>query len=66
MNIDSGPLTLKPPLMQDPEQALELIPLAPEPEINPSKPGNKPKQLVRVETLGYSISTAIVNFWTAY
>ncbi len=59
MNIDSGPLTLKPPLMQDPEQALELIPLPPEPEINPSKPGNKPKQLVRVETLGYEVGRGL-------
>jgi hypothetical protein len=54
MNIDSGPLALKPPLMQDPESNLEVLPFE-EPAVDPSKTGNKPKKLVAVEVFGYEV-----------
>lgn len=59
MNIDSGPLSLKPPQTQDPEQALELITLAPDPAPDASKTGPKGKQLVRVETMGYEVGRGL-------
>jgi hypothetical protein len=50
--IDSGALTLHPP-KQEKEYAEVLA--YQEPEVNPSKTGNKPKQLVAVEVYGYEV-----------
>jgi hypothetical protein len=51
--IDSGAITAKPPLPKG-EQVDLVIPYE-EPEVNPSKTGNKPKQLVAVEVYGYEV-----------
>jgi hypothetical protein len=50
--VDSGAITAHPPKTQ--EQATEVIPYV-EPEIDPSKTGNKPKKLVAVEVYGYEV-----------
>lgn len=51
--IDSGPALLRPP-KQETQEYSEVIPYQ-EPEINSSKTGNKPKQLVAVEVYGYEV-----------
>jgi len=51
--IDSGCLTLHPPKRTEQEYT-EVLPYI-EPEVNPSKTGNKPKQLVAVEVWGYEV-----------
>jgi hypothetical protein len=50
---DSGVVTLKPPQKESQEYS-EVLPYVEEP-INPSKTGNKPKQLVAVEVYGYEV-----------
>jgi hypothetical protein len=50
---DSGVVTLKPPQKESQEYS-EVLPYIEEP-INPSKTGNKPKQLVAVEVYGYEV-----------
>lgn len=64
MQIDSGTMTLRPPkqrqeqlteqVSRDPEEDLEVIPFE-EPQVDPSKTGNKPKKLVAVEVYGYEV-----------
>jgi hypothetical protein len=51
--LDSGVVTLKPP-QQTSQEYTEVLPYIEEP-INPSKTGNKPKQLVAVEVYGYEV-----------
>jgi hypothetical protein len=51
--IDSGAITAHAPKAPS-EEYTEVIPLAVEP-VNPSKTGNKPKQLVAVEVYGYEV-----------
>ena len=51
--VDSGSITAHAPRGCEPEYT-EVIPLAEEP-VNPSKTGNKPKQLVAVEVYGYEV-----------
>jgi hypothetical protein len=51
--IDSGAITAKPPQIQG-EKVDFVIPYE-EPEVNPSKTGNKPKQLVAIEVWGYEV-----------
>jgi hypothetical protein len=50
--VDSGAIIAHPPKPQ--EEATEVIPYV-EPEIDPSKTGNKPKKLVAVEVWGYEV-----------
>ena len=52
--IDSGPIQAHPPQQDNELAECELIPFV-EPEVNPSKTGNKPKQLVAVEVYGYEV-----------
>jgi len=52
--IDSGPLVVKPQGATAGESIDHVIPYI-EPEVNPSKTGNKPKQLVAVEVWGYEV-----------
>jgi hypothetical protein len=56
--IDSGQLNLHPPQPKPTEPVDEVIPYI-EPEVNPSKTGNKPKQLVAVEVKGYEVGRGI-------
>lgn len=42
-----------------PEPEYELIPLAPEPPRDPSKTGNKPKQLKAIEVFGYEVGRGL-------
>jgi hypothetical protein len=49
---DSGVVNLKPP--QQTQEYTEVLPYIEEP-VNPSKTGNKPKQLVAVEVYGYEV-----------
>ena len=51
--IESGPALLKPPKQEAAEYA-EILPYQ-EPQLDPSKTGNKPKQLVAVEVYGYEV-----------
>jgi hypothetical protein len=53
---DSGHILASPPKAKitDPEAVDHVIPYI-EPEVNPSKTGNKPKQLVAVEVWGYQV-----------
>ena len=51
--LDSGVVNLKPP-QKSTEEYSEVLPYV-EPENNPSKTGNKPKQLVAVEVYGYQV-----------
>ena len=61
-------MTLRPPkqrqeqlteqVSRDPEDTLEVIPFE-EPKIDPSKTGNKPKQLKAVEVYGYEIGRGL-------
>lgn len=53
--VDSGDLTLKPP---QPKEYSEVIPYQ-EPLRDPSKTGNKPKQLVAVEVWGYQVGRGL-------
>jgi hypothetical protein len=50
---DSGVVTLKPP-QKETQEYTEVLPYIEEP-VNPSKTGNKPKQLVAVEVYGYEV-----------
>jgi len=54
--IDSGTLILHPP--KKTEEYTEVIPYI-DPPVNPSKTGNKPKQLVAVEVLGYEVGRGL-------
>lgn len=56
MNIDSGALSLHPP--KKPQEYEEVIPYVEE-ERDPSKTGNKPKQLVAVEVKGYEVGRGL-------
>jgi len=51
--VDSGAISAKPPQLNK-EQVDLVIPYE-EPEVDPSKTGNKPKQLVAVEVWGYEV-----------
>lgn len=53
---DSGPITCRPPKAAPEYQ--EVIPYVEEPR-DPSKTGNKPKQLVAVEVLGYEVGRGL-------
>ena len=73
--IDSGALTLHPPKItpeQAKELGLESVPHGTEPqgetfevlpyvepEVNPSKTGNKPKKLIAVEVYGYEVGRGL-------
>ena len=58
--IDSGSLTLHPPQNTDlkPLEYVEVIPYVEE-QRDPSKTGNKPKQLVAVEVKGYEVGRGL-------
>jgi hypothetical protein len=43
------------PASDDLEPKYEVIPLPPEPPVDPSKTGNKPKQLKAIEVYGYEV-----------
>lgn len=60
MNIDSGTLTLHPPQNTDlkPLEYAEVVPFVEEVR-DPSKTGNKPKQLVAVEVKGYEVGRGL-------
>lgn len=45
--------------MSDQQPEYEVIPLAPQPEPNPSKTGNKPKQLKAIEVWGYEVGRGL-------
>lgn len=45
--------------MSDQQPEYEVIPLAPQPEPNPSKTGNKPKQLKAIEVFGYEVGRGL-------
>jgi hypothetical protein len=49
--VDSGAISAKPP---KPKEYTEVIPYIEEPR-DPSKTGNKPKQLVAIEVYGYEV-----------
>lgn len=51
--VDSGTIHCQPP-KQGESQQCEVLPYV-EPEVDPSKTGNKPKQLVAVEVYGYEV-----------
>lgn len=51
---DSGPITVK-PINSGSEPQYEIIPLPPESPPDPSKTGNKPKQLKAIEVWGYEV-----------
>jgi len=51
---DSGPITVK-PINSGSEPQYDIIPLPPEPPPDPSKTGNKPKQLKAIEVWGYEV-----------
>jgi hypothetical protein len=55
--IDSGALTLHPP-QTEPKEYSEVVPFQEEVR-DPSKTGNKPKQLVAVEVLGYEVGRGL-------
>lgn len=57
--VDSGVITAHPPGSNLDESQCEVIPLPPEPPRDPSKTGNKPKQLVAVEVKGYEIGRGL-------
>lgn len=54
--IELEPMTLKAPQPKEPEY--EVIPYVEEPR-DPSKTGNKPKQLVAVEVFGYEVGRGL-------
>ena len=59
--IDSGPIFARPPNnlpKTEPQEHSEVIPYIEEPR-DPSKTGNKPKQLVAVEVMGYEVGRGL-------
>lgn len=52
--VDSGEISAHPPKTESQEKIDHIIPYVEEP-VNPSKTGNKPKQLVAVEVYGYEV-----------
>lgn len=56
--VEGEALNLRPP-ERDPEPSYDLVPLPPEPPRDPSKTGNKPKQLKAFEVKGYEVGRGL-------